>query len=116
MPEYLDDLLSNIRDYNLADWTYERIVKAIQNFEDNIKDDEQASIIVPALPNQPLLIDDVGYKNPDIITFSGRFADGSYVELLQSQSQLNLCLIASKRPHPEKPRRTIGFSVGSQEE
>ncbi|WP_370464344.1 DUF6173 family protein [Leptotrichia sp. oral taxon 223] len=39
-----------------------------------------------------------------------------YVQVLQHTSQLNLCLIASKRPHPEKPRRKIGFLVDSQED
>lgn len=101
----------------LADGMYERIIKTVEEFEEEIGDDEQASVVISSFANNPILINDIGYWNPDIIIFYGNLVnDGSSVQVLQHTSQLNLCLIASKRPHPEKPRRKIGFLVDSQED
>ena len=107
----------NKKNYNLASWMYERVVNTINDFEKDIRDDEQASIVVSSFANNPILINDVSYWNPDIIIFDGVLvSDGSTVQVLQHTSQLNLCLIASKRRDPERPRRKIGFSVDSQED
>ena len=101
----------------LSGGMYERIIKTIEEFEEEIGDDEQASVVISSFANNPILINDIGYWNPDIIIFYGILVnDGSSVQVLQHTSQLNLCLIASKRPHPEKPRRKIEFLVDSQED
>lgn len=113
--EYISKNL-NVATAKYASGTYERIIELIQDFEENIKEDEQASMIVPAFPNNPILVNDLRYYNPYIIIFEGTFSDGSYVEVLQHQSQLNLCLIASKRLNPKIPRRKIWFSLDSQED
>ena len=49
-----------------------------------------------------------------MIVFYGELEDGSRVELLQHLSQLNLLLVAVKRPHPEEPRRVIGFTTSPE--
>ena len=104
-------------DFNSAKFMCKRIIEIIADFEETIKDDEQACLTVSSTANQLILINDVSYLNPNIIIFYGNLvADGARVQVLQHINQLNLCLLASKRPHPEKPRRKIGFSLDAQED
>ena len=118
--EFNEELFENIvksKEHKQASSMYKRIIEAINEFEESIKDDEQASVIVSAFANTPILINEVGFWDPDIIVFYGSMEGvGSNVQVFQHITQLNLCLIASKRPHPEKPRRKIGFSVAPQED
>lgn len=101
--------IPRIRDYRLADWMYERIIKRIEDFEKNLPDDMQAGGMLANFANMTFSIDDIGYHNPDMIIFYGTQLDGSKIELLQHTSQLNLLLVGVKRSNPEEPRRKIGF-------
>lgn len=52
---------------------------------------------------------DMGYWNPDIVTFEGLDEGGRRMKLIQNVSQLNVLLIAMpKRAEHDAPRR-IGF-------
>ncbi len=99
-----------LRDYKLADWMYERLVKAINEFEEDLSDDLITAAKFVSLGNDAqITIDDMGYHNPDIIIFYGTTSDGSPAKLIQHTSQLNLMLVAVKRSNPDEPRRKIGF-------
>ena len=54
----------------LSGGMYERIIKTIEEFEEEIGDDEQASVVISSFANNPILINDIGYWNPDIIILS----------------------------------------------
>ncbi|MBS5888211.1 MAG: hypothetical protein KIB08_06880 [Negativicoccus succinicivorans] len=103
------DLFARIRDYQLADWTYECLVKTINEFEAELNDDEISALTVAMFSNKPIIVDSIGFKNPNIIVFYGHFENGSKVDLVVYQSQLNLCLIPVKRQDTSVPRRKIGF-------
>lgn len=98
-----------IRNYQLADWTYECLVETINEFETELSDDEISALTVAMFSNKPIIIDSIGFKNPNIIVFYGHFENGSRVDLVVHQSQINLCLIPVKRPDTSVPRRKIGF-------
>ena len=58
-------------------------------------------------------IADVGYWNPDIITFDGFDQNGNRMKLIQHVSQLNVLLVAvRKTTPPAEPPRRIGFYLG----
>lgn len=88
--------------------TRDRIVTLIQEFEENIPDDEIAAMILASF-SVPIL--DVGYSNPNLIIFYGKRPDGTPVHIIQHISQVSLCLSTVKRPNPSKQRRRIGFDT-----
>jgi hypothetical protein len=60
-------------------------------------------------------IADVGYWNPDIITFDGFDQNGNRVKLIQHVSQLNVLLVAVRKTTPAaEPPRRIGFYLGEE--
>lgn len=105
---------SLIRDHKLADWMHERLVKTINDFEEDLPENMQAGGRLVSFNNITFSIDDIGYWNPDIIKFYGTLPDGSSVELVQHTSQLNVLLVAVERQDTSKPRRKIGFASDSQ--
>ena len=114
--KYLNELQITARDYKLADWMHERLVEAINSFEENLPDNMQAGGKFVAFQDTIINIEDLGYMNPDIIIFYGKLSDGSEVELVQHTSQLNLLLVAVPRLDTSKPRRKIGFAQEPQED
>ncbi len=96
----------------------ERIDKLISNFEKGLDEDEIAALSMTSFSGQPIIIEKLGYWNPDLIILYGRYHDGQAIKLIQHVSQINLCLVAVKRPPEAKAfprRRVIGF-VKEEEE
>ena len=113
---YLNSASLKLRDYNLADWMYERLVNTINDFEKELPDNMQAGGRLVSFQNITFSIDDISYWNPDIIKFYGTLNDGSKVELVQHTSQLNLLLVAVPRKGDlSKPRRKIGYEMTHEE-
>ena len=79
------------------DWGYAKILDLQQAFGDDTL----------------FHIADVGYWNPDIITFDGFDKSGNRMKLIQHVSQLNVLLLAvRKTTPPAEPPRRIGFYLG----
>ena len=55
-------------------------------------------------------VQDVGYYNPNLITFYGKTDDGQKVQLVQHVSHLSFLLIALPRIDPNQPKRPFGFA------
>lgn len=109
--------LANL-DTNLASWMHERIIKQINNFEENLPSDKQAGGRFVSSPDGMVFsIEDVGYHNPDMIIFYGTTKNGDKVRLLQHTSQLNLLLVAVPRTDDlTQERRKIGFALPSKDQ
>ncbi len=105
-----------IRDYKLADYAVECLINIVDEFEQNIQDNQQAAIKYIQYGNQPILIESFGYYNPHLVIIYGTTSDGNEARVVQHISQVNLCLIAVERVHPEKPRRKIGFLPSNSED
>ncbi len=98
------------KNYQLADTVYEHLVTLINEFEAKLPNDKQAGGRLVAFHDTVFSIDDIGYWNPNIIIFKGTMNDGSFVQLVQHTTQLNLLLVAVPRTDDtSKPRRKIGF-------
>lgn len=95
---------------NLAEWMYERLVRSINDFEQELdQDHEVGARLVSFGAELTFHIDDVGYWGPDIIIFHGTDTNGKKVKLLQHISQLSVLLVATDKVRSE-PRR-IGFRL-----
>ena len=98
------------REYYLADYQYEIIMKQIQKFEQGLDSDHEGAFKLCHFGQSILLhVTDVGYCNPSIIVFRG-FVDGKPAQLIQHVSELNFLLMSVKRPDPKTPARRIGFA------
>jgi hypothetical protein len=93
-----------------AEAMFNRIVSYIREFETNLdKEHEIGARMVSFGDTVQFHIVDMGYWNPDIVTFDGLDEAGRRMKLIQNVSQLNVLLIAMpKRIEHEEPRR-IGF-------
>ncbi len=93
-----------------AEATFNRIVSYIREFEANMDSaHEVGARMVSFGDTVQFHIVDMGYWNPDIVTFDGLDEGGRRMKLIQNVSQLNVLLVAiPKRIEHDEPRR-IGF-------
>ncbi len=101
--------VAHIRDYNLADYSYEVIMERIKEFEDTLDEDHEIALRLASFGQSiTLSVVDIGYSNPSTLVFHGYVGDQP-ATLIQHMSQLNFLLLAVKKADPEKPPRRIGF-------
>jgi Family of unknown function (DUF6173) len=98
-----------------AEDVFYRLVSYIREFEANLDHDhELGARMVSFGTTVQFHIVDMGYWNPDIITFDGLDDAGHRMKLIQNVSQLNVLLVAMpKREENPEPRR-IGFVLESR--
>lgn len=105
-----------IRDYNLADWKYEKILEEIHDFEENLDGEHEIALKLASFGSSvTLIVTSIGYQNPDILFFYG-FVNGNYSQLIQHTSQLNFLIISVEREDKTKPARRIGFVTSENDE
>jgi len=99
-----------------AEDVFYRLVAYIREFEANLDHDhELGARMVSFGTTVQFHIVDMGYWNPDIVTFDGLDEAGHRMKLIQNVSQLNVLLVAMpKRAENEEPRR-IGFVLEARE-
>ncbi len=100
-----------------AEATFNRIVAYIRELEANMDaEHEVGARMVSFGDTVQFHIVDMGYWNPDIVTFDGLDEAGRRMKLIQNVSQLNVLLIAMpKRIEHDEPRR-IGFVLEKKAE
>lgn len=99
----------NIRNYNMADWKYEKIKEQISDFQSGLSNDVDVCVALASFgTNLIMQVTDIGYQNPDMLYFYG-YINGNNAQLIQHISQLNFVLMAVKKEEPERPPRRIGF-------
>lgn len=109
--------INDIRTAPMAEGVCRHIIQEIIDFESTLPDNLQAGgRLVSFASGEVFSINDIKYKNPNLIIFYGELPDGSKVRMLQHQSQLNIMLLAVPVRDPEKPRRKIGFCQDSEEQ
>jgi len=110
------DATARKEEIKTAKWMCERIIKQINEFEEDMPGHLMAGGREVSFHNTAFSIDNVRYWNPDMIIFDGTNPDGSKIRLLQHTSQLNLLLQAVPRSDKKGQRRKIGFVQDTQEE
>lgn len=99
-----------------AEDVFYRLVSYIREFEANLDHDhELGARMVSFGTTVQFHIVDMGYWNPDIVTFDGLDEAGHRMKLIQNVSQLNVLLVAMpKREENQEPRR-IGFVLEARD-
>lgn len=109
--------INDLRTAPMAEGVCRHIIQEIIDFESNLPENMQAGgRLVSFASGEIFSINDIKYKNPNLIIFYGELPDGSRVRMLQHQSQLNIMLMAVPVREPDKPRRQIGFCAESEEQ
>jgi hypothetical protein len=93
-----------------AEAMFNRIVAYIREFEANLDAaHEIGARMVSFGDTVQFHIIDMGYWNPDIVTFDGLDEAGRRMKLIQNVSQLNVLLIAMPKRVEHEAARRIGF-------
>lgn len=109
-------VISDIRNYEHADWKYEKIVEQIKDFQDSLDSEHEVALLLASFGSTiTLAVTDIGYQNPDLLYFYG-YVDGKESQLIQHMSQLNFLLTSVERADKSKPARRIGFSTNDDED
>jgi hypothetical protein len=96
-----------------AEWMYERLAQSIIEFEKNLDATKEVGAkLINFGADEVISIDNVGYWGSDLIIFYGKNRGGTYVELLQHISQVNVLLVAIP-VQSDQPRR-IGFILEAE--
>lgn len=112
---YLAESIS-IRDYDHADWKYEKIMEQVRDFEENLDEDHEIGLMLASFGSSiTMLVTEIGYQNPDLLYFYGS-VNGTDSQLIQHVSQLNFLLTSVEREDKSIPARRIGFSLTHDEE
>lgn len=103
------------RDYNMADWKFEKLIEQIKDFEDGLDDDHEVALKLASFGSAIMMyVVTIGYQNPDMLYFYG-FVDGQPAQLIQHMSQLNFLITSVEKIDKDKPARRIGFALPTLE-
>lgn len=99
----------SIRDYDKADWKYEKIMEQIHDFEETLDAEHEIALKLASFGSSiTMSVTEIGYQNPDLLYFYG-FVNGTEAQLIQHMNQLNFLLTSVEREDKSKPARRIGF-------
>lgn len=110
-PEVAFNAVAEIaKDYSMADWQYEVILKEIKDFEKDLDNDHEVALKLASFGQSiTMSVTEIGYQNPCLIYYYG-YVNGKYCQLIQHVSQISFLMIAEPKSDPLKnPRRVIGF-------
>lgn len=113
--DMLGDWTSDIcRNYEYADWKYEKIREQIEEFQADLPDDVDVCVALTSFGTSMIMqVTDIGYQNPDMLYFYG-YVNGNEAQLIQHASQLNFMLMTIKKDEPSRPARRIGFKIDDE--
>lgn len=104
--------VTKFKDQNLADEFYRRLYDYIVKFENGLGENEEVALkLVSFGETVTIIVEDLGYWNPSLITFHGKTLKGERVKLIQHVSQISFLLIAVKTERPVQPQERIGFKL-----
>lgn len=104
-----------IIDASSANWTYEKLIEQIREFEANLDQNHEIAIRLASFGTSILMaVEGIGYQNPDMLYFYGKIK-GADAQLIQHKSQLNFLLQAVQKPDPKSPPRRIGFASSTED-
>lgn len=95
-----------------AEWAYERLILYIQNFEEQLDNDQEIAVGFAGGEAGVIRIEGIGFFDPDIVTFYGSDESGLKTQLIQHVTQLSVVLRALPTlAAPQEAPRRIGFRL-----
>ena len=99
-----------------AEGVFYRLAAYIREFEANLdRDHEVGARMVSFGATVQFHIVDMGYWNPDIITFEGLDDAGHRMKLIQNVSQLNVLLVSMPKREEHETAQRIGFLLEARD-
>ena len=92
----------------------ERLVAWIRAFEEGLDPAQEVALGFAGSEAAILQIEEIGYSDPALITFTGIDEAGYRTQLIQHVSQLDVILRAVPPADPEEAPRRIGFTLTPQ--
>ena len=99
-----------------AQWAYERIILYIQNFEEQLDNEQEVAMGFAGGDAGVLRIEGLGYFDPDIVTYYGTDSAGARTQLVQHVSQMNVMLRAPPKEAGHVEPTRIGFRLSAKVE
>lgn len=104
-------------DQNLSSEFYKRLTDWINGFDQSLDQEHEVGVRLVTFGQAVTFhLENMGYCNPSLISFSGFMENGEPVELIQHVSQISILLIRMKRKDPNKPKKPIGFAQSFEDE
>ena len=98
-----------IRNYKLADWIYEKLKEQIREFESQLDDNTEVSLLLASFgASVAISVREISYQNPYLIYFKG-YVNGKPAQLIQHINELNFLMTTVPKRNPSKPANRIGF-------
>lgn len=98
------------KDYNLASEFHDRLINWINDFDADLDANHEVGVRLVSFGTTVVFhLENIGYWNPSLISFSGKTDDGEPVELIQHVSQISILLMKLPRLDPTQPKKKIGF-------
>lgn len=96
---------------NHASEFHHRLIEWINDFHLSLDDEfEVGARLVNFGQTITFHIENIGYWNPSLISFTGQTENGEPVELIQHVSQISILLMKMKRKDMQQPKKPIGFA------
>lgn len=108
------DLRSGIEEkFGYANVLYQKLLEQIIQFQSQLDSNEEVGAYLASFGQKIYLhIEQVSYKDPYYIIFSGTLENGQKAQLVQHTSQSNILLVAVKiEPEANRAPYRIGFRI-----
>jgi Family of unknown function (DUF6173) len=91
---------------------HKRLTAWVQAFDASLDDEHEVGIrLVNFGQAVSFHLQNLGYCDPYLISFSGVTEDGNPVELIQHVNQISILLMKIARKDPTKPKQPFGFNT-----
>jgi len=104
----------SLRRYDYADWYHERIEHQIEDFSQELEDDEDIVARVILNDGQQILATWFGFHNPNMLVIDGRDNAGNEVRVLAPHTNVQIIIRKVNRAD-QTERRRIGFQTRRNE-
>jgi hypothetical protein len=102
-----------VKDKSPAEWTYERLILYIKNFEEQLDNEHEIAMGFTGGDAGVIRIEGIGYFDPDIVTFYGSDPAGTKTQLIQHVTQMNVMLRALPKVNAATAPTRIGFRLAA---
>ena len=110
-PTSMNPIANHIANPNLASEFHRRLISWINDFHKSLDNEHEVGArLVNFGQSVTFHIEDIGYWNPSLISFTGKNENGEPVELVQHVTQISILLVAMRRSDISQPKRPIGFA------
>jgi hypothetical protein len=101
---------------NYASEFHQRLEEWINDFDASLDEEHEVGVRLVNFGQIVVFhLENMGYWNPSLITFSGKTDEGDPVNLIQHVSQISVLLMKLPRKDPTKPKHRIGFHTMEDE-